>query len=69
MSLTKRSVFLRLVCVIVFFASATSIYSEQEKKKYSSWTEIVSDMEVHLNKAYEIYKTDPRGAYNEVNTA
>ena len=69
MSPTKRSVFLRLVCVIVFFASATSIYSEQEKKKYSSWTEIVSDMEVHLNKAYEIYKTDPRGAYNEVNTA
>ena len=69
MSLANKNVFLRFVCAIVFLVCATSIYSEQAKKKYSSWTEIVSDMEVHLNKAYEIYKTDPRGAYNEVNTA
>ena len=69
MSLANKNVFLRFVCVIAFFVCAASIYSEQAKKKYSSWTEIVSDMEVHLNKAYEIYKTDPRGAYNEVNTA
>ena len=69
MSLIKRNAFIRLVCAVAFFACATSIYSETEKKKYSSWTEIVAGMEVHLNKAYEIYKTDPRGAYNEVNTA
>ena len=69
MSLANKNVFLRFVCAIAFFVCATSIYSEQAKKKYSSWTEIVSDMEVHLNKAYEISRTDPRGAYNEVNTA
>ena len=69
MGLASRNIFLRFACVVAFFLCATSIYSEQEKKKYSSWVEIVSDMEVHLNKAYEIYKSDPRGAYNEVYTA
>ena len=69
MTLASRNVLLRLVCIVAFFVCSVSVYSEQEKKKYSSWTDIVSDMEVHLNKAYEIYKTDPRGAYNEVNTA
>ena len=69
MSFAKKSVFLRLVFIIAFFVCSVSIYSEQGKKKFGSWTEIVSHMEVHLNKAYEIYKTDPRGAYNEVNTA
>ena len=70
MSLTKRNIFLRFACVVAFFLCATSIYSEQEKKKYSSWVEIVSDMEVHLNKAFELYKEGKqRDAYNEVNTA
>ena len=69
MGLASRNIFLRFACVVAVFLCAASIYSEQEKKKYSSWVEIVSDMEVHLNKAYEIYKSDPRGAYNEVNTA
>ena len=69
MRLANRNIFLRFACVVAFFLCVASIYSEQEKKKYSSWVEIVSDMEVHLNKAYEIYKSDPRGAYNEVNTA
>ncbi|MGP1415321.1 MAG: FTR1 family iron permease [Treponema sp.] len=69
MTLAKKALLLRFVFVTMFVVCASSIYSEQEKKKYSSWTEIVSDMEVHLNKAYEIYKTDPRAAYNEVNTA
>ncbi|MGP1521504.1 MAG: FTR1 family iron permease [Treponema sp.] len=69
MTLAKKALLLRFVFITMFVVCASSIYSEQEKKKYSSWTEIVSDMEVHLNKAYEIYKTDPRVAYNEVNTA
>ena len=70
MGLASRNIFLRFAWVVAFFLCAASIYSEQEKKKYSSWVEIVSDMEVHLNKAFELYKEGKqRDAYNEVNTA
>lgn len=76
MTFLKNNTLLRLLCLVFFIISLPLVYSqeakkqEETKKKYSSWTEIVKDMEIHLNKAYELYKAgEQREAYNEVNVA
>lgn len=57
----------------VFFFSiccAPLLHAQEAKKKYSSWTAIVQDMEVHLNNAFELYKQGKqKEAYDEVNVA
>jgi len=75
MILVKDNLLRRLVTLIIFSFCVVALYSQdakkaEMKKKYNSWTEIVADMEVHLNNAYELYKEGKqREAYNEVNTA
>lgn len=75
MMISKDNVLRYLVTLIMLSFCVVSLYSQdsqknETKKKYSSWTEIVSDMEVHLNNAFELYKEGKqREAYNEVNVA
>jgi len=75
MTMIKDSALKRLVALIVFFLCIVSLYSQgakkdETKKKYGSWTEIVTDMEIHLNNAFELYKEGKqREAYDEVNVA
>jgi len=76
MTLNRNHALGRLVTTLILFSlCATSLFSQdaqknETKKKYSSWKAIVADMEVHLNKAFELYKEGKqREAYNEVNTA
>ena len=71
----KKNLLRRVVLLAFFSLCAVSLFSQdakksEAKKKYGSWTEIVGDMEVHLNNAFELYKEGKqREAYNEVNTA
>ena len=63
--------FLLTLSLIVFsMLSLTSQDARESKKKYSSWKEIVQDMEVHLNVAFELYKKgENKAAYDEVDVA
>ena len=75
MTLVKDNVLKSLVTLLMFSFCFAVLYSQETdkneaKKKYSSWTEIVTDVEVHLNNAFELYKEGKqREAYNEVNVA
>ena len=67
--LASPKVFLTL-CLIAFSISSLSSQGVKEKKKYNSWKEIVQDMEVHLNLAFELYKKgENKAAYDEVDVA
>ncbi len=70
MNLTKKSIVSVFLTLLFFALGAQLLFSQEVKKKYNSWTEIVKDMEVHLNRAFELYKEGKqREAYDAVNTA
>ncbi|EFW39449.1 FTR1 family iron permease [Treponema phagedenis] len=74
MKSAKQRVF--VLCAVFGLLITLPIYAAGKDKKgneqvqYSSWTQIVEQMEVHLNNAYDLYvQGKNKEAYNEVNTA
>lgn len=59
------------MCLFFAVFSVFAVCAQEGKKtEFSSWSQIVEKMEVHLNNAYELYSQGKsREAYNEVNAA
>ncbi len=56
--------------ILASFLFLLATFAFADKQKLSSWTSIVEQMEIHLNKAYDLFvRGDGRGAYDEINTA